>query len=197
MKQKLAIYLAGTIKKAHEKADETYWGPIEIAQLQQSLHQYEITFLNPAFRADSMSDQKSVFGRDMTQVYCSDVVIVDARDRRGLGVGAEMMWAKVNSLPVIIWAPRDTHYHHGATVVLDREVNDWVHPFVECLADQVVEDLAQAASWIEANLLPQRTSIKGIEFIKSAMQHYRSTQLPHDTPMLELISAHPALLKDI
>ncbi len=81
MKPKIAIYLAGTIKKEHETND-THWGTEELATLEKALNDYEITFLNPAFRKDNLSDQKSVFGRDMLQVYSSDVVFVDARDER-------------------------------------------------------------------------------------------------------------------
>lgn len=118
MKKKIAIYLAGSIKKDHEKAD-SYWTEADMNLLRSELHAYEVFFLNPAFRSDDLSDQRSVFGRDMTQVYCADFVFVDARDRRGLGVGAEMMWAKCNRIPVISWVPKDSHYHKTKTTILE------------------------------------------------------------------------------
>ncbi len=133
MKEKLAIYLAGTIKKGHEKSDETYWTEEYMDLLRLHLHDFEPSFLNPAFRTDNLSDQLSVFGRDMLQVFCSDIVLVDARDRRGLGVGAEMMWAKFHAIPVIIWAPKGTHYHKNEATILGLPVSKYIHPFVESL----------------------------------------------------------------
>src|SRR5690348_7658831 len=100
MKSKIAIYLAGSIKKGHEKSDESFWTEEDMDFLKKQIAPHEISFLNPAFRTDNLSDQRSVFGRDMVQVFSSNIVFVDARARRGLGVGAEMMWAKVNKIPV-------------------------------------------------------------------------------------------------
>src|SRR3990172_3687941 len=102
---KVGIYLAGSIKKGHEKLDESYWTDEDIALLKRSLGKYDVAFLNLAFRTDDLTDQLSVFGRDMLQVFSSHIVFVDGRDRRGLGVGAEMMWAKVNRIPLVTWAP--------------------------------------------------------------------------------------------
>lgn len=93
MKDPLAIYLAGSIQKGHEKSDY-FWSDSDLSVLKDGLSRYEVSFLNPALRSDDLSDQHSVFGRDMLQVFCSNIVFVDARSRRGLGVGAEMMWAK-------------------------------------------------------------------------------------------------------
>ena len=116
---KISIYLAGSIKKEHEKADESFWTDHDMAFLKKELPEFQLSFLNPAFRADDLSDQRSVFGRDMTQVFCSDVVFVDARDRRGLGVGAEMIWAKFHKIPVVTLAPKNSHYNKSKTILLD------------------------------------------------------------------------------
>jgi hypothetical protein len=121
MKKSLSLYLAGSIQKGHE-VNGSYWTENDMAALKGFLHPYEVSFLNPAFRSDDLSDQHSVFGRDMLQVFCADIVFVDARDRRGLGVGAEMMWAKFNKIPVLIWAPKDTHYHKTETTLLGQSV---------------------------------------------------------------------------
>lgn len=148
MKQKIAIYLAGSIKKGHENADETFWADEHMQMLKGYLNAFDVSFLNPAFRSDDLSDQLSVFGRDMLQVFCSDIVFVDARNRRGLGVGAEMMWAKLNKIPLVVWAPKNTHYHLSHASILDVPVTDYVHPFVESLSDKVVETLEEGADWI-------------------------------------------------
>ena len=105
----IAMYLAGNIEKNHEKESKVFWSEFDREILRDGLAPIQISFLNPALRADDLSDQMAVFGRDMAQVFCSDLVLVDARERRGLGVGAEMMWAKMNTLPVITLSPVDSH----------------------------------------------------------------------------------------
>ncbi len=192
----VAIYLAGSIKKAHEKSDDTYWTEVEMGELEEGLKPLHVTFLNPAFRTDDLSDQRAVFGRDMVQVFSSDVVFVDARDRRGLGVGAEMMWAKLNRIPVVTLAPRDSHYFKSRTTILGSTVENWVHPFVESLSDKIVETVTEGAEWIK-EMMASSLPIRGIEYIESAMQHYKENQLEKDLPMKELLSSHDSLWKKL
>lgn len=192
MKQ-IAIYLAGSIKKGHE-TDPFYWTDADLAVIKDNLNKFEISFLNPAFRTDDLSDQFSVFGRDMLQVCSSNVVFVDARDRRGLGVGAEMMWAKMHKIPVITLAPRNTHYRRDLTTILGVSVPNFVHPFVEALSDKIVDNLIEGSEWI-ATMLSHPKEIKDIKYIEAAMQHYRDTQLFQDKPMRELLNSSTELLE--
>lgn len=193
MKAKIAIYLSGTIKKGHEKSEESFWTDNDMSIIKNALHKYEVSFLNPAFRTDDLSDQFSVFGRDMIQVFSSHIVFVDARDRRGLGVGAEMMWAKMNQIPVVTWAPRNSHYKKDHTTILDVPVANFVHPFVECLSDQIVDNLIEGAKWIDEVISNPLVEIKGVQYIGAAMQHYKDSQLPLDKPMEELLTSSDEL----
>ena len=152
MTEQVSIYLAGKIKKLHEAPNEHYWTQDDLSLLEEQLSPYSVSFLNPAARSDNLSLQKSVFGRDMVQVLSADIVFVDARDRRGLGVGAEMMWAKINHIPVISLSPVNSHYHLEETSLLGVTVKDWKHPFVENLSDFIAEDLTQGAEWIKEHL---------------------------------------------
>lgn len=197
MDTKISIYLAGSIKKGHERADESFWTDADMLFLKKALSEYEVSFLNPAFRSDDLSDQRSVFGRDMTQVFCSDVVFVDARDRRGLGVGAEMMWAKFHKIPIVTLAPIDSHYNKSKTTLLGVAVENWVHPFVESLSDAIVENLADGAAWVRKFVGASQPKVKDVEWIRLAMEHYRDSQLPHDEPMKTLISANQKLHRRI
>ncbi len=114
--KKISIYLAGNIQKGHENESLIYWTENDLKKIREVLSFVKINFLNPAIRNDDLSDQKSTFGRDMLQVYSSDLVLVDARERRGLGVGAEMMWAKMNNIPVVTYAPLESHYNKAKVV---------------------------------------------------------------------------------
>lgn len=190
---KIAIYLAGTIKKGHEKVNESYWTEADIAAIIQGLEGHDVSILNPAFRADDLSDQHSVFGRDMLQVFSSHVVFVDARDRRGLGVGAEMMWAKINKIPVVTWAPKESHYHKTEANILGTIVPHFIHPFVEGLSDKIVETVEEGVKWIREDLPYASNKIKGIEYIGAAIDHYKKKGLPKDEPMQQLLNSSLAL----
>lgn len=192
----LAIYLAGNIQKGHEKGSQIFWTDADREIIQKGLAPAVVSFLNPALRTDDLSDQKSVFGRDMTQVFCANAVFVDARERRGLGVGAEMMWAKVNRIPVLTLAPGNSHYHKDEVTLLGVTVQHWVHPFVESLSDAVVGDLEEGVEWLK-NLLLGKLEIKGAESIRDAMDHYQQTQFLQDVPMRELFEKNPSLREKV
>lgn len=188
----IAIYLAGNIQKGHEKESEIFWSLEDQQCLIKELYPCKLTFLNPATRTDDLSDQKSVFGRDMTQVFFADVILVDARERRGLGVGAEMMWAKMNHIPVLTLAPKNTHYQKNEVKLLGVRVENWVHPFVESLSDAIIINLEEAASWLK-KFTEGSIRIKGPESISEAMLYYQKSQLPHDIPMKQLIESNSRL----
>lgn len=189
----ISIYLAGKIQKAHEFPNETYWTETDQQVLRQSLAPHQVHFLNPAIRTDDLSDQRSVFGRDMIQVFSADAVFVDARDRRGLGVGAEMMWAKMNRIPVLALSPLGSHYHKQSTSLLGVEVESWIHPFIEGLSDLIVESLEEAAMWLVTALGDSPPHVKGSDWIHEAMQYYLEAQFSSDEPMIALAKANREL----
>jgi hypothetical protein len=188
--ERVAIYLAGNIKKGHEKLNEDYWSDTELSIISNILKPIQIDFLHPAIRTDDLSDQKSVFGRDLSQVYCSNVVFVDVRQRRGLGVGAEMMWAKMNAIPVVTLCPPESHYKKREVNILNVPVDNWTHPFVENLSDQIVATIEEGAHWIHSFVIKNesKVEIKTPAYIKEAMDYYRETQYTNDEPMKELTS---------
>ncbi len=193
MKTSISLYLAGSIKKGHERQDETYWTEADMDLIRHSFSGAKVSFLNPALRSDDLSDELSVFGRDMVQVFCSDAVFVDARDRRGLGVGAEMMWAKVHKIPVISWAPKETHYHKSKTTLLGVPVENFIHPFVKALSDFVAENLDEACLFLSRALTDLAFQAKGLDSIAAAMRYYKETQLSADLPMRQLMAGNEAL----
>ncbi|MDN3507004.1 MAG: hypothetical protein P0S96_07235 [Simkaniaceae bacterium] len=192
MEKELAIYLAGNIQKGHEKESAIFWAQDDMEVIREKIAPMGITFLNPATRTDDLSDQKSVFGRDMTQVYFGDAIFVDARERRGLGVGAEMMWAKMNRLPVLTLVPKNSHYRRKEVNLLGVHVDNWVHPFIESLSDAIVENVEEGALWLK-ELASGNVKVKGPEFIHEAMRYYQEEQLSHDLPMKELIEENSRL----
>lgn len=198
MKSEILIYLAGTIKKGPEDMHESVWTDEDINFIKTKLHLYKVIILNPAFRSDDLSDYESTFGRDMLQVSSSDIVFVDARNRRGIGVGAEMMWAKINRIPIITWAPLNTHYNKINAKILDVDVDHFIHPFIGSLSDKIVDNLKEGAEWIENFIKhPSSISIKGFEHIHAFIQHYKKNQFHNDIPMRDLVNISKTLREKV
>lgn len=174
---KVIIYLAGKIPKGGEAPDPTqHWTQDHMDRIRASLSDSEVVLLNPAFKDGDLSDQESVFGRDIYYVSSSSVIFVDARGARGLGVGAEMMWAKVNGIPVISWAPENSHYNKKSTIVFDKEIPGFIHPFIHALSDKIVENIDEGCEWIK-NLItePETIVIKDSKDIRSTMNRYKES----------------------
>lgn len=193
----VSIYLAGNIAKNHEKSSKIFWTEEDCDVIRNTLNPKHVSLLNPAFRKDDLSDNQGVFGRDMVQVFCSDVIFVDARERRGLGVGAEMMWAKMNEIPVVTLAPLNTHYHREEIEMLGESLQDYTHPFVECLSDAIVENVEEGANWILKFLNGEISKIKGHQDIKEAMAYYKSVRYDGDEPMKNMSTLNQSLREKI
>lgn len=171
----ITIYLAGKIPKGHEDFDNNlHWTPDHMEILKESLKPLNVILLNPAFKDCDLSNQDVVFGRDAYYVASSDFVFVDGRASRGLGVGAEMMWAKANGIPVVTWAPKDTHYNKTATVIEGKKIPAFIHPFVHALSDNIVENIQDGARWIQDSVSnPKATRVKTLDSVRSAAEKFR------------------------
>ncbi len=189
--------MAGSIQKGHKAQEELGWSEAHFHEIEQALEGYGVTFLNPAFRTDDLSDQRSVFGRDMTMVYSADAVLVDVREKRGIGVGAEMMWAKVHRIPVISWAPKESHYNKTATSILGVQINNFIHPFVESLSDYVAVSLADAIQFLKNVVTDPTFTPRGIEYVTASMEYYLTKNGHQDIPMQQILQSNPIVREKI
>jgi hypothetical protein len=193
----IAIYLSGSIKKGQTDTRESFWTDADIEVIRRSVQPLEIHFLNPASRSDDLSDFLGTFGRDLFQVAAADAILVDVRDRRGIGVGSEMTVAKAIGVPVVSWCPDNSHYRRQDFVFMNQQLPQWTHPFVYGLSDVVVDTLQEAGEWLLAKrvwekLIPKRLDHSG-ETVDFAIRHYLSRQLARDKEMQAIIAASPRL----
>lgn len=150
MRSKVRIYLSGSIKKGRldERAKGEFWTALEEEKIRR-LVRAETTLLNPAKSPISRGDYFSNYGCDLYLVSQSDVVLVDLRAEKGLGVGAEMMFAQFIQRPVIGWLPHNSYYKRDKIEdVYGEDLSDWTHPFVYGLCDLLADDLEQACEYI-------------------------------------------------
>ncbi|MFI9585108.1 hypothetical protein ACIHCQ_25400 [Streptomyces sp. NPDC052236] len=184
MKMLLSAYCSGSITKGAGDEKKTCWTKIEKDQVRQTAHPYDVVFLNPD---DPITDPGNVlgqFGRDMYQVMVADAVIVDARERRGLGIGVEMAAAAAMGTPVIVVAPRNSKYRLDELHYRGATVTDYVHPHVASLASYVVESFYDAGQALVKTLGEKKAPGSRPQWLEPAITEYRSNVLRHDAPML-------------
>lgn len=192
--KRLYIYLSGSIQKSHT-ASTSVWTNTHITQMESLFLDkgIEVIFLNPASRLDDLSDSKSVFGRDLLQVYLSDCVLVDGRDRRGVGIGYEMAVANYKNIPVFSWIPKESHYNPKEMEMMGQKLYGWMHPFFHASSANVVNSLEEAVNAISSFNFPARKPLSQGDFIFAAMQHYVETNLERDTEMYDLVTSDSEL----
>ena len=185
-KKKVIIYLSGSVKKTEEECKRD-WQDSQMAALRNELRGYDVIFLNPRERKDDLNDYLSAFGRDMLQVISSDFVIADVSEKRGIGVGAEMLTAKLHKIPLVAILPEGSHYNKKNIVMLGQKLDQFRHSFAFSLPDAIVGDVKSAALWIKEYIKAQKP-VKDISIISKAINYYEKNQLEKDTPMKEIMN---------
>jgi len=195
----IRVYLSGSIQKGNEDATKkSVWTSADIDILQKVLADtMNLSLMNPASRSDDLSDQKSVLGRDLLQVYTSDLVLVDARDRKGIGIGAEMLFAKNYGVPVISVAPPNSQYRKENMDYMGQFLESWTHPFIEGLSDYVADSVNDAALFIRDKYPFGEDLIKNKSIFHDAIRHYIATQFERDTEMYDIVTQDNELFNRI
>ena len=189
----MVIYVSGSLPKRSDKPGAFSWTASELAALQQRLRPLRPTLLNPSSRMDDLGDAEAAFGRDVLQVRLSDAVVVDARAKRGIGVGAEMLFAKTLRIPLVSLCAPNSHYRRTDLTFLGQALDEWTHPFVFALSDFVASDVDEAADWLLGHLHKPHAHIKGPEVIDDAIAHYTRSQLAQDDEMRSFLGTRGGL----
>jgi len=184
--KKITIYPAGGVQKGKSDNGKVSWTEEDMELFRKNLEPVKVHFIDPRFRNDNLNDHFAVFGRDLMAVRVSDFVVVDARQKRGIGVGQEMLFAKMNKVPVIAVAPKDSHYIKGKLEYLRQKVENYVHPFLFCTSDAIVDNFESAAQWIK-DFLESPKKVKDISITESAIKEYMAKYMDKDDPVNEAI----------
>jgi hypothetical protein len=181
----ICIYCSGGIQKGAADNAKLCWTVAEKSTLANALYPIEVRFLNPDDPVANMTDTEALFGRDLYQVQIADFVVVDARERRGIGIGIEMLASRIMDTPLVVVAPSNTHYRKDELTYRGSTVNNYIHPHLRHLADVVVENFDLAGRWIKG-YLDCPTKLKTHSVLYDAIEAYRTNLLPVDSPMLEI-----------
>lgn len=181
----ITIYCSGGIKKGPHDDDKICWTDSERAQFAQGAHPAEVIFLEPADPVSDIDDALALFGRDMYQVQVADAVVVDGRQRRGIGVGVEMAVSRVLGTALIAVVPRETHYRRTHVSFRGGTAADYLHPHIVGLCDAVVEDFGAAGRWVVERVEAGSRAGDSGDAVRRGIDAYRKRLLPSDTPMLD------------
>lgn len=184
----VSVYCSGSISKGASDEKKLCWSDNERLHVSRGADPAEVVFLNPDDPITDPSNFLGQFGRDLYQVMVASAVIVDARERRGLGIGVEMAAAATFGTPVIVVAPRNSKYRCDVLEYRGTTVTDYVHPHVASLAHAVVDDFVEAgATLVKLGDKPARKDALP-EWLEAAITEYRTNVLADDEPMLEALS---------
>lgn len=181
-RSELVVYCSGGIAKSTDKEPKLCWANEEKAAVERGAGSIRIAFLDPADPLPELSDSAALFGRDMFQIQLADAVVVDARQRRGIGIGIEMLAASSLGTRLLAVVPPNSHYRRDDLQFRGGTVADYVHPHLASLCDAVVNDFEEAGKWLAANATkPPKASSE--EVIDIAIQAYRERLLSSDKAM--------------
>jgi len=181
--EQIIIYIAGSVQKPFlsEEKNNLFMDAFIKSKIHKKLNSLDVIILDPN-ESITLGNGLARFGKDILQVASSNFLIIDLREKRGLGVGAEMMYAKLNQIPIISVCPDISPYKKDLTEgALEKT---WIHPFVEALSDSVVSSFDKAAQWI-IDYINNPSHIKSEEEIKQYIELYKNEYIKNDEQFLE------------
>jgi hypothetical protein len=183
----IAVYCSGSIAKSAADNKKLCWTDVERDAVSRGAKPTNVVFLNPDDPITDVSNTLGQFGRDMYQVMVAGAIIVDARERRGIGIGVEMAAASAMGTPVVIVAPRNSQYRADELSYRGVTVKNYIHPHVSSLAAVLVEDFEEAGAVLASVATGRDRRQEVPSWLAPAIEEYEQHVLPGDPPMLEAL----------
>jgi len=150
--EQIKIFLSGSVQKgdSDRRSQSNYWSNEEEDRLCKLISNAMPELLNPNRVTIDRSRSMERFKVDLDMLLDCDIVVVDARTKKGIGVGAEMMMASYEKIPVLALCPEGSEYRRDGNT----------HAFVVGLCRGVfdsLEDLArEIENLIDCEVLPRK-----------------------------------------
>lgn len=119
-----------------------------------------------------------VFGHDCYLIQTSDLLVVNAPEKLGVGTAQEMLVAKYFNKPVFAVLPPDSHHRRSNITIGGRLFNDWIHPFLLSTSDAIFDSLDDLCNCLRTRPAPWVTPVKGIQIVDSSIAEYLRAQPP-------------------
>ena len=131
--QEFKIFLSGSAQKHFKVLNDgkTYWEAEDEDYFSNNLA-FPVKLLNPNTITIDKSNSEERFKEDLIMLLESDLVVTDVKDKKGIGIGSEMMLARIYSIPVFSISPPESHYRKRMS-----DEQEWIHPFIYELSDKI------------------------------------------------------------
>ena len=168
----MIIYLAGSVPKGAEEEKTFVNWRLRYKDVLENF--FDAQFIFPGAGDMDESDFLLIVGKDSKSIKQSDLVIVNAEERLGVGTSHEMLIAKYFSKPVVTVLPKNS-YHRRNNVLFQGKylVKDWMHPFIHTFSDFVVEEVKEIEK-IKHKIF--QTPTKDLTIIDKAIRHRESKE---------------------
>lgn len=137
----MKIFLSGNISKISGDTLNSSWVSTKEEEIKAKI-KADVEIINPNSMILPNFDGTRRFSVDITALLECDIVILDAVNKCGIGVGAELVLAKQYNIPVFTISPLNSHYHK---IINNRE---WIHSFLCELSDQIFDNLDDLCIYI-------------------------------------------------
>jgi hypothetical protein len=171
---RVVVYLSGNVRKGTEdpRPATDFWSLEDERRLADEIKASFAEIINPATSHIQKYDFKAIFGADLDAISKSDILLVDGRGSRGVGVGAEMMYAHSKDVAVITICPPNSFYRRDVVRnVQGEDLHEWIHPFIGSLSDFIVDDIGQAISTIN-NLVIEGCPKRALDVAADSIEHF-------------------------
>lgn len=101
----------------------------------RKMEESDVTVLDPENTTIPWSEYQRRFKYCLDEIRNSDVLIVDATSKLGIGAGAEMMYAQKLDIKIFAICPECSHYRKP--VPGQPIETEWIHPFIHGLATRI------------------------------------------------------------
>jgi hypothetical protein len=143
----LKIFLSGSVHKGvcDVRSANYFWSQKDEQGMREILGETDVELYNPNEISISRAQSLARFQADLDMLAGCDVMIVDARTRKGIGVGAEMMFAREQSIPVVTLCPEGSSYRDG----------DVFHAFISGLSTVICDSIEEVGAAVRALVADQ------------------------------------------
>lgn len=167
----MKIYLAGKIPKGDEIGVTPDWRKEFALKIQV---REALEFVTPESEDLDESDPVEIFGHDCYQIKNSDLVIVNASTKLGVGTSQEILIARYFRKPVVAILPHETPHRRTNFRVGGCLVEDWKHPFIAAPCDLIFESIDQLSKNFHEVIHLLSMEVTGIELIDQSIEHFIS-----------------------
>ena len=172
-RHKISVYLAGKVSKGIDDHTMRGWRD-EYRKLLNT--DGTINFLTPENEKLDENNPMHVVGHDLYLLKCSDILIVNASEKLGVGTAQEMVIAKYFGKPVLTVLPPDSHHRRSNFVMNGILIRDWIHPFVSVTSDMIFSSVEALRDFLEnENLDDVISAAKDMTIIDNAISVYECT----------------------